>query len=85
MMVAGKKVDHCVQATGIKASKESGWWKIRNSWGSDWGEAGYIRIGYGYDCCGITDSATYSSTRLVHYTADDDDKNADDQSRRDDK
>jgi len=33
-------------------------WKIRNSWGSDWGESGYIYVERGYDLCGVADEVT---------------------------
>ena len=51
-------VDHCVQAVGVDTSK-NGYWKVRNSWGTRWGESGYIRLAYGSDTCKITDDATY--------------------------
>mmetsp|Transcript_3725 Transcript_3725/g.6335 ORF Transcript_3725/g.6335 Transcript_3725/m.6335 type:complete len:335 (+) Transcript_3725:44-1048(+) len=51
-------VDHCVQAVGVDTSR-NGYWKVRNSWGTSWGEDGYIRLAYGSDTCKITDDATY--------------------------
>lgn len=39
--MCGSTVDHCVQAVGIDT--EEGSWKIRNQWGTEWGEDGYIR------------------------------------------
>lgn len=35
-------VNHAVVAVGY--SVQGGWWKLRNSWGRSWGEAGYIRV-----------------------------------------
>mmetsp|Transcript_18803 Transcript_18803/g.17019 ORF Transcript_18803/g.17019 Transcript_18803/m.17019 type:complete len:338 (-) Transcript_18803:127-1140(-) len=57
-------VDHCVQAVGVlpKAAIDGGYWKIRNSWGVDWGEDGFIRIPWGKDACGITTIPTYTNT-----------------------
>lgn len=52
-------VDHCVQAVGVDTSNVNGYWKVRNSWGTHWGESGYIRISYGSNTCKITDDATY--------------------------
>lgn len=60
----GKQVDHCVQAVGVD-NGSSGYWKVRNSWGSSWGEAGYIRLAYGSDMCHITSDPTYVSVSKV--------------------
>jgi C1A family cysteine protease len=54
----GTRVDHCVQAVGVDASS-SGYWKVRNSWGTSWGESGYIRLAYGKNTCAITNDPTY--------------------------
>eukprot|EP01038_Epipyxis_sp_PR26KG_P005639 gene5639-7785_t len=48
----GKDVDHCVQAVGVNVP--GGYWKIRNSWGTSWGDDGYIYLEYGSDTCYIT-------------------------------
>lgn len=48
-------VDHCVQAIGYTST----YWIVRNSWGTGWGEAGYIRIARGSDLCKISDDVTY--------------------------
>jgi len=50
------QVDHCVQATGY--SGES-YWRIRNSWGTRWGESGFIRLAQGKDLCKVSDDTTY--------------------------
>jgi len=55
----GTSVDHCVQATGYYNYGTSGaYWNVRNSWGADWGENGYIWIAIGQDLCDIGDYAT---------------------------
>jgi C1A family cysteine protease len=53
-------LDHCVQAVGYDLTKSTPYWLVRNSWGTDWGEAGYIRLQYGQDTCGLADEATSS-------------------------
>jgi cathepsin F len=50
------QVDHCVQTTGYSGSS---YWKIRNSWGTGWGESGFIRLAQGSDLCKVSDDTTY--------------------------
>ena len=57
MSVCGNSVDHCVQAVGVDTA--SGYWKVRNSWGTSWGESGFIRLAYGANTCDITNDPTY--------------------------
>lgn len=64
MSVCGNSVDHCVQAVGVDVSS-GGYWKVRNSWGSSWGESGYIRLAYGKNTCDITNDPTYTDVKLV--------------------
>jgi hypothetical protein len=49
------QVDHCVQTTGYA----SDYWRIRNSWGTGWGESGFIRLARGRDLCKVADDVTY--------------------------
>jgi C1A family cysteine protease len=60
MSVCGTSVDHCVQAVGLDQS--GGYWKVRNSWGTSWGESGFIRLKYGSNTCAIASDANYAST-----------------------
>jgi len=46
-------IDHAIQLTGYNPS-QGGYWIVRNSWGSDWGQSGFIWLPYGVDACGIT-------------------------------
>jgi len=50
-------LNHGVAVVGFDSS--AGYWTVRNSWGSSWGEAGYIRMKMGKNLCGITDAASY--------------------------
>jgi len=52
-------LDHCVQAVGWNLEASTPYWSVRNSWSTDWGESGYIRLEYGANTCGLTQEATY--------------------------
>lgn len=49
--------DHCVQLVGYDKTGSAPYWKLRNQWGSTWGEDGYVRLPYGSNSCGITQGA----------------------------
>jgi len=40
----GTAVDHAVIIVGYGTEGSSQYWLVKNSWGTDWGEAGYVRI-----------------------------------------
>ena len=53
----GTDVDHAVTAVGYGTSEEGRpYFLVRNSWGADWGEDGYIRMAAdvgGEGVCGV--------------------------------
>jgi len=53
------QLDHCVQAVGWNLNAATPYWSVRNSWTTQWGEQGYIRLEYGANTCGLTQEATY--------------------------
>jgi len=56
-------IDHCVQLTGYQNHGTSSMvWKVRNSWGADWGESGYIYLKANMNACCLGDDATYVVT-----------------------
>jgi len=55
LSTCGTSVDHAVQAVGYT----SAYWIVRNSWGTSWGESGFIRIARGKDLCLISDYVVY--------------------------
>jgi len=57
MSRCGQQTDHCVQLVGYGVSGSS-YWKIRNSWGSSWGEHGFIRVEYGRNLCALDSQPT---------------------------
>jgi C1A family cysteine protease len=53
----GLSIDHAIQLVGFSPNS-GGYWIVRNSWGADWGENGYIYLQYGQNTCGITSRVT---------------------------
>lgn len=58
-------LDHCVQLVGYDTTASTPYWKVRNSWASDWGEDGFIRLPMNENACGIADEAMYVKASLV--------------------
>jgi C1A family cysteine protease len=52
-------LDHCTQIVGYNTDSKGLYWIVRNSWGTDWGEKGYINIRFGQNLCGLADEATF--------------------------
>jgi len=66
----GKDLDYGVLLVGMGVDGANKYWKVKNSWGADWGEQGYIRLcrdcdancGFRSRCsgqCGLLDSASF--------------------------
>jgi len=51
--------DHVVQLVGYDTTAPTPYWKIRNSWGSDWGLNGHILLPMGENACGLADEAAF--------------------------
>ena len=59
----GNKLDHGVLAVGYGTLGDTDYWIVKNSWGTFWGDSGFILIEKGSDIsggeCGILLSASY--------------------------
>jgi C1A family cysteine protease len=64
----GTSLDHGVLAVGYGASGSSGYWLVKNSWGTSWGASGFLWLGRGAQYgasgqCGIFLSASYPTKK----------------------
>jgi C1A family cysteine protease len=60
--VCGQRLDHGCLAVGYgtDTSVAKDYWNVKNSWGTAWGEVGYIRIEKSAaDRCGVLDLPSY--------------------------
>lgn len=52
-------IDHCITIVGYGVTQNgTEFWKIKNSWGTSWGESGYYYLEKGKGACGINVAIT---------------------------
>merc|ERR1712028_252026 len=63
----GSQLDHVVLVVGYGVDAGQKYWKVKNSWGTTFGEAGYIRIAKGSASdggeCGIRKGAVFPTIK----------------------
>lgn len=68
----GSKLDHGVLVVGYGVDDGKKYWKVKNSWGSSWGEQGFIRIEKGSAAkggeCGIRKMAAFPTVKKARVT-----------------
>ena len=58
-MTSREKMEYDVVIVGAGSENNIEYWIVRNSWGTDWGESGYLRLVRGINACGVANSASY--------------------------
>jgi len=53
--------DHLVAVVGygVDAVTSGNYWILKNSWGIQWGEQGWMRLARGFNRCGVADQPTF--------------------------
>lgn len=61
---AADTLDHCVQLVGYDTTGDQPYWKVKNSWNTNWGEDGFIRLPMGENSCGVADEAMFVTAQV---------------------
>jgi aminopeptidase C len=58
LSLLGRAHTHTHTHTHTQTDYKYNYWKVRNSWNTDWGENGFIYVSMGYNTCGIATEPT---------------------------
>jgi len=49
----GSQLDHAVLVVGYGTEDGQEFWRVKNSWGASWGDAGYLKLATATNVCGL--------------------------------
>jgi hypothetical protein len=75
------RINHAVDVVGYGTLGSTPYWQVRNSWGANWGEKGYIKMRRGVNMCSIASYAHYPIVTGNGDNNDDSDDNSDDKDK----
>ncbi|XP_029918815.1 cathepsin L1-like [Myripristis murdjan] len=58
-------LNHAILIVGYGTDQGEDFWLVKNSWGTGWGEAGYLRLARNSNLCGIADDAIYPEVNCL--------------------
>lgn len=58
-------INHVITLVGFGTDPDgTKYWRLKNSWGADWGENGYVRFKRGVNTCGIMSEPVYFTSTI---------------------